>query len=143
MTQTKISSAVTTSMNDADPFMVPFAQQETYAEYTPAWLKWKGYYDNVPDLQNVIDKKALWAVGKGYTINDKKNNTVSRIEGLSGFGKDTFSTILMNNVKTFTICGDSFAEIIGGKSFTNLKPLDPSTIKIIGDDKGRLKNYEQ
>lgn len=45
------------------------------------------------------------------------------------------------------IGGDAFAEIIRGddkaKTLINLKPLDPSTIKIIVDNKGIIKRYEQ
>lgn len=143
MALNKISSAATTSMNDATAFSVTSAQAENYNEYTPNWLKWKGYYNALPDLQNVIDKKALWTVGKGFTLKEKKESVKDRIENIDGFGKDSFTTIIMNQIKCFTICGDSFCEIIGGRNFTNLKPLDPGTMKILGTDKGRLKGYEQ
>lgn len=140
MPETKINSATTTSMNDATAFSVDNAQAQNTNEHWPNWLKWKGYYDAVPDLQNVINKKALWTVGKGYETDEK---TKARLEEINGFGKDSFNMILDNLVRTYTICGDSFAEIVGGKKWINLKPLDSGTIKIIGSEFGRLKGYEQ
>lgn len=154
MASTKISSAdytnaISTEFADtvqgktsADlfSFSVDPAQAENTLEYMPNWTKWKGYYDKVPELKSVIDKKSLWTIGKGYEADEK---TKARLDEITGFGKDSFNMILDNAIRTYTICGDSFCEIIGGKKFINLKPLDPGTIKIIGSEQGRLKGYEQ
>lgn len=157
MTTNRIGSADTTNMSgksyadtaagktadDKFAATVDSAQAENLIEYTNEWAKWKGFYDKVPQLRAVIQKKAMWTVGKGYTIEDEKAK--ERLGNIDGFGKDSLNSILFNQVTTYTICGDSFAEIIGEsrKKFTNLKPLDPGTIKILGTSKGRLKGYEQ
>ncbi|KKK93627.1 hypothetical protein LCGC14_2691000, partial [marine sediment metagenome] len=52
---------------------------------------------------------------------------------------------MKNQMKVKTISKDSFAEIIRDEKevLINLKPLDPSSIVIIQDQKGRIKRYEQ
>ena len=101
-----------------------------------------GYYKSIPELQSAIDAKATWTVGKGFQADPE---TKFRLESIKGFGKDTFNTILENMIRTFHIGGDSFAEIIRNKEglVVNLKPLDPSTMKIIVNRQGIVKRFEQ
>lgn len=106
------------------------------------WSKYLGYYKNVPELTAAIDAKATWTVGKGFTSNPITEMALSVI---SGWGNDTFNTILENCVRTYHIGGDSFCEIIRDDNgqLVNLKPLDPGVIKIVVNNKGRIKRYEQ
>jgi hypothetical protein len=48
-------------------------------------------------------------------------------------------------IRTYTVAGDAFAEIVRDEDgvFVNLKPLDPSTIVIVQNRKGRIIRYEQ
>jgi hypothetical protein len=48
-------------------------------------------------------------------------------------------------IRTSTIAGDAFAEIITNEDdvIINLKPLDPSTVTIVYGKNGRIKSYEQ
>ncbi len=128
---------MTDNVDDVD---VSSAATTTEIEYIPAWNKWNGYYKTIPEIQAVIDKKALWTVGKGYTSKSK-----SDLDKITGFGKDSFNTILYNMCRVYTIAGDSFAEIIFNSRGTlrNLKPLNPGSIKIIANGAGIVTRYEQ
>ena len=153
MPNTRISGADTTAIKDIDykeshtylnqsfDYLIDYAQ-EPVLEYTPNWAKWAGIYNTIPELQASIDKKAMWTIGKGF-ITDKKTKLI--LDKIRGAGKDTFNTIINNNIRTYTICGDSFCEIIKNKrgELINLKPLSPSTLKIVGNSQGLITRYEQ
>ncbi len=67
------------------------------------------------------------------------------LDRIRGFGFDTFNTILENGVRTAEIGGDFFAEIVRDKDgeFINLKPLDPSSIRIVVNLEGKVIRFEQ
>jgi len=93
-------------------------------------------------LSAVIDARATWTIGKGFEADEI---TTMLLDTIKGFGKDTFNTILENAIRTYYISGDSFTEIITDEEdiLTNLKPLDPGTMKIIANKKGMIERYEQ
>lgn len=111
--------------------------------YQVNWDKWHGYYRTIPELMSVIDAKARYTVGKGYKCKDKKDE--EKLKKIKGFGKDTFNTILYNSCRTYTIGGDSFAEIIRDTAgrLINIKPLNPSTVTIVTNSSGIIIRYEQ
>jgi len=118
------------------------AGKETYYQNTN-WAKYWGYFNAVPELKSAVLMKAIWNVGKGYNCDYR---TKAILEHIRGMGKDTFDDILFNMEVIKYVGGDSFAEIIKDEKtgiLINLKPLDPSTIKIIVDEKGMLLRYEQ
>lgn len=104
--------------------------------------KWFGYYKEIPELAAAIDAKATWTVGKGVK---SSAGFKTIIENIRGWGKDTFNTILENMIRVYNIGGDAFCEVIRDEDgdVLNLKPLDPSVITIVVDDKGIIKRYEQ
>lgn len=106
------------------------------------WSQYLGYYKTIPELTAAIDAKATWTVGKGYTADEITTLILDRIKG---WGKDTFNTILENLIRTCHIGGDAFAEIITNEKgfLINLKPLDPSRMVIVANNKGVIKRYEQ
>ena len=106
------------------------------------WNRNLGYYRKVPELKTAIDTKANWTVGAGYVADPITDLMLGTIRGN---GKDTFNSILKNAVKIKTIDGDSYAEIIRNKQghLLNLKPLNPGSIKIYQNKKGRILKYEQ
>lgn len=107
------------------------------------WPEYFGYYMNIPELKKAIDALATWAVGKGFIAGPEE--TVI-LEHVTGWGEDTFNSIAWNLFVTKKILGDAFAEIIRDEAsgnLTNLKVLDPSTIKIIANERGIIKRYEQ
>lgn len=106
------------------------------------WDEYLGYYKNIPELKTAIDAKAVWTIGAGF---EAEEPTLLLLSGIKGNGKDSFNSILRNMIVSMTIGGDSFAEVIRDKDgvLVNLKPLDPSSIVIVQDKKGRIKRYEQ
>jgi len=141
MSDLRISAADYTDMtNQVENFSVDSAQAECMS-YTPDWLKWKGYYDTIPELQATIDKKAIWTVGKGFQADEKTKEKLFKIRGC---GVDTFNTIMQNMVRCYTICGDAFAEIVKNKrnELINLKPL-PCDLTINATKFGIISDYTQ
>jgi len=132
ITSYTVSGALTDGQQDQD---------ETTWQMTE-WSKFYGYYLNIPELQTAVDAKAVWTIGAGFTAEE---TTEMLLMGVKGNGKDSFNTILSNMIRTYTIAGDSFAEIVRDADgvFVNLKPLDPSTIVIVQNRQGRIKRYEQ
>jgi len=106
------------------------------------WNKDFGYYLTVPEFKTAVDTKALWTAGGGYESDD---STIMLLDMIRGNGKDSFVDVLKNMVKIKTITGDSYSEVIRDKTglLVNLKPLDPSTIKIVQSKAGRIVRYEQ
>jgi hypothetical protein len=104
------------------------------------WEQQFGYYKKIPELRAAIDALARWTIGKGFVANEITTLILGEIKG---FGKDTFNSILENQIRVAKISGDSFAEIIRDKDrLVNLKPLDPGKMKIVANKKGLIIRYE-
>lgn len=103
-----------------------------------------GYYKTIPELKKAIDALADWTIGRGYKTDGRTTNMLKLI---SGWGEDTFQSILWNMLVIKKINGDSFAEIMRDPNnpsiIINIKPLNPSRIKIVVNQKGRIKHYEE
>jgi len=149
MPDTKISSAdVSDYTNTITNFSVDATQTDAAQDQAETpwindnWSQQLGYYKNVAELQSAIDAKARWSIGKGFTANEVTTIILSKIKG---FGKDTFNSIIENMIRVYHIGGDSYSEIITDEKgrLINLKPLDPTTIRIIASRKGIIKRYEQ
>ena len=106
------------------------------------WNKNLGYYKKIPELKVAIDTKATWIIGAGI---ETEPETELLLMTIKGNGKDSFTSILKNQIKVCMIDGDSYAEIIRDKdsNLINLKPLSPATIKSIQNRAGRFLRYEQ
>lgn len=105
--------------------------------------KYLGYYKTIPELKKAIDAFATWVVGRGF-ITDVENSVV--LDHVTGWGEDTFNSIIWNMLACKKIYGDAFAEIIRDEKtgkLLNLKVLDPATIRIVVDRKGLVTRYEQ
>ena len=117
-------------------------QDETYWDNSK-WTQYFGYYKQIPELKKAIDALATWILGKDYTTDAR---TTAILENITGWGEDTFNSILWNLIVTKKVAGDSFAEIIRNPdtgTLINLKTLDPGSIRIICNRKGKIKRYEQ
>ncbi len=145
-----VSSAISSNMTDTvDDVTVDTRntdgvgdQDETEWQNTN-WSQYFGYYKTIPECKIATDTLVRWTIGDGYIVNDPKTEVI--LDHISGWGTDTFDDILENMDRTACIGGDSFAEIIRDDkgNLINLKPLDPSTIKIIVGRNGIIKRYEQ
>lgn len=116
-------------------------KETTYTN--PLWSTHWAYFNKHPELKSAILMKATWIVGKGYETDAETKVILNQI---SGMGKDTFDEILFNMEICRRVGRDSFAEIIRDKEtgiLINLKPLDPSSIRIHINENGLLDHYEQ
>lgn len=116
--------------------------QKEYTWQTTTWSESLGYYKTIPEFKVAVDTKVNWTIGAGFTADEP---TVILLGNIKGNGKDSFNSILKNAIKVKTIDMDSFAEIIydEDKVIANIKPLDPSSMRIVHNDKGRIIRYEQ
>lgn len=132
ITKYTVNSEVTESGDGS----VEFRYQNSF------WSEDFGYYSIIPEFKTAIDTKAIWTLGAGF---ESDEITTMLLSNVKGNGKDSFNSILKNMIKVKTITGDSFAEVIrdGDGALVNLKPLDPSSVVIVFDKKGRIKRYEQ
>lgn len=138
---TDLTNAITDFSVDAQDTDGPTGQKE-FTYQIVDWSQWLGYYKEIPELQTAVDAKANWTMGAGFTSDEITELILTSIKG---HGKDSFNSILANMIRTYTIGGDAFAEIIRDEDgiLINIKPLDPGSIVIVGDSKGRIKRYEQ
>lgn len=149
MPETQIGSAVASDLTNAmTDYSVTGAStdaggdQKEYTWQLTEWSTYLGYYKTIPELQTAVDAKALWTMGAGIESDEA---TLMFLMSIKGNGKDSFNSIISNMIRTYTIAGDAFAEIIRDKDgvLINLKPLDPSSIVIVHNSKGRVIRYEQ
>ncbi len=149
MPETNLSSAVASDLtNVVTDFTVNAQQTDGVADQPETiydntfWSQWLGYYKTIPELMSVIDAKATWTVGKGFRADEE---TTMLLDSIKGFGGDTFNTIIENCIRTYHIGGDSFCEIIRDDegNLINLKPLDPGVMRIVVNQQGIIKRFEQ
>src|SRR3990167_1882572 len=149
MAQVDIGSAIATDVTNAiTNYSVDGITTDSHTgvgEFTwqmKDWAQNLGYYKKIPELQTAIDAKANWTIGAGFVADEP---TTMLLASFRGNGKDSFNTILANLIRTYTIAGDSFAEIIREEDgvLVNIKPIDPSSVVIVYNDKGIIIRYEQ
>ena len=135
-----LSSTITEFDIDAAPLDSPQDTKETPHTFND-FDRQLGYFNEIPELNAVINAKATWTIGKGFTADE---SVTFICDSISGWGKDSFNTILENMIRIYYIGGDAFAEIIrdDDENLINLKPLNTANIKIITNRKGRLIRYE-
>lgn len=149
MAQYKIGSASTSNMTDnveavqVDARLPEGTDGQKETTYNnPDFSTYFGYYKEVPEVKAATDTISRWVVGDGYIAPDAETEVI--LDHISGWGIDTFDDILENMDRMSRINGDAFAEIIREDGIlVNLKVLDPSTIDIVVDPKGKILRYEQ
>ena len=145
------SSVTTTNMTDNVPnySVATMSPDSASGQNETEWINNKasqylGYYKSIPELHSAINSFSTWIVGKGYEANDSETQVI--LDHISGWGEDTFNSVIWNLLIQKKVYGDAFCEIIRDEesgTIINLKPLDPAKIKIIANDKGIIKRYEQ
>ena len=116
--------------------------QKEFTWQSTTWTKHFGYYNLIPEFKQAIDINANWNVGAGFKSDPA---TKMILNSIKGNGKDTFTSILKNQVKVKNLDGDSYAEIIldDDNVLANLKPLAPDSIMSVQNSKGLFIRYEQ
>ena len=149
MPETDIGSAKKAAIADVivdysvDPQSTDAAgDQKEFSWQTTTWNQNLGYYKTIPELKSAIDAKATWTIGAGIEADEP---TTLLLMSIKGNGKDSFTSILKNQIKVSTIDGDSYAEIIRDEDevLVNLKPLAPDSIVSYQNAQGRFTKYEQ
>jgi hypothetical protein len=103
--------------------------------------KWYGFYYTIGEFRAAINAFATWVIGQGYEADTR---TKIILDNITGWGEDTFQSIIWNMLCVKKFSGDSYAEIMRNDKGTliNLKPLDPRRIKHIMNQQGVIKRYE-
>ncbi len=113
------------------------------------WTTYNAYAKKHNSVKSVMKKLRMWSVGKGYKADDKTKKILDKIRG---WGKDTFNSVMGNQVEIKHTNGDSYAEIItsdekplkdDGSNLANLKPLNPGSMKHVVNEQGMLTGYLQ
>jgi len=139
---TNVAGSITEFSVDSAPLDAASDLKETVWDFTDA-AKNIGYYKDIPELKAVINTLATWTVGKGYEPEKGDTDLKQIIEHLSGWGEDTFQSIMWNLVVMKKIVGDSFAEIIKRDGVViNIKVISPERMRVVVGRNGMIKRYE-
>ena len=144
----KITLTDFTNMSDLDYTVAPVQTDGATGLDETEWTNTKasqylGYYKTIPELKSVVNALSLYSVGQGWIADP---DTAVILEHITGWGEDTINSIFDNLIRCKKIYGDAFAEIIKDEKtglLTNLKVLDPATIRIVVNKQGKIKRYEQ
>lgn len=147
MAETDIRQVSTSSLNSASlDFSVKSKQLDSPSDtkenywYNQNWSKYLGYYKTIPELKKAIDGLSMWTVGKGWNADDR---TTIILNLITGWGEDSFQSILTNMLNVKKINGDAYAEIIRVDGIlANLKPISPANIRIVVDNNGIIIGYD-
>ncbi len=149
MPENKIDSMIASDLTNAvQDFSVAPQTTEGASEtgettwMDPDWTTYLGYYKDpkTPTITAIIDTHARWVVGKGFKSDPE---TTAILDGIKGFGFDTFNSILEDADRVMQLGGNFYAEIIreDDGSFINLKPLDPQVMEHVTEANGMLKEF--
>ena len=73
--------------------------QKEFTHQSTTWTQNLGYYKTIPELKVAIDTKATWIIGAGIEADEV---TTMQLMNIKGNGKDTFSSILKNQIKVLS-----------------------------------------
>ena len=106
----------------------------------PFASKYYGFYYGVGEYRAAIDGFTTWVMGQGY---DADTRTTAILDNITGWGEDSFLSILFNMIAVKKFNGDSYAEVMRNDEGTpiNLKPLDPRRMKHETNKQGILTGY--
>lgn len=143
-----LNKTTTTDLNNANlDYSTPLghiddASPQVRYWHNDYWAEGLGLWDDNPAYKEPIRALARWTVGKGYTTESTRDAIL--LENITGWGEDSFQSILTNAIIVKKTNGDSYTEIIrnDGGTLVNLKPLNPSNVRIVIDSKGMITGYE-
>ena len=67
----KPNAAVNTDMTNQVSEFSSTPANTSITSYIASWSTWYGYYKETSAYSSLVDKKALWVVGKGFKADDK------------------------------------------------------------------------
>jgi phage pi2 protein 07 len=99
-----------------------------------------GYYSQIPEIFSAANALATWAVGRGWSTQDKLLE--QELLHVSGMGQDTIDQIFWNQEVVKLIVGDAFTEVKREDNIIiNMIPISPERIRIAYKN-GRIMYYE-
>jgi hypothetical protein len=107
------------------------------------WPVYLGYLKSIPEYKEAVKALARWSIGRGYETDEE---TRAILDHLTGAGEDSFQSIMNNHIIVKKTNGDAYTEIIEDTetgTLINLKPLNPSTMKTVFNEKGIIIRYEE
>ena len=123
------------ALDVADP-----SNEETFWYFDKATTN-LGYYYNTPEIFNAANALATWAVGRGWTTDDKTMQV--QLEHIRGSGKDHFDKIMWNHEVMKVIVGDAFIEVKKSKGkILNMLPISPERVRVVFKKNGLIKRYD-
>lgn len=138
----------TTATTSAESFSVDVkalefndGSKEVIVDFLNA-TQYQGYYKTIPELGSALDSLGIYVVGKGFAVEGKNNRIM--LDRITGSGKETITKILLNHFVMSKVIGDSFLEIVRNEKgeLVNLLPIGAERMRVIYDDKNRIKRYE-
>ncbi len=117
-------------------------QKETKWD-NPNWTKYWGIFTSVGDVYSALIMKSVWSTGKGWTADSR---TTAILDGITGWGDDTFDDIIFNADLIKNVGGDSYAHVIRNDKtgiLINLKPLNPGKMSTVLNPDGLIIRHEQ
>ena len=129
------------SIDSESPDSPADQKETTYSN--PNFSRWYGNYKNVAKIKVAINAFATWVLGKGWTADA---GVTAILENITGWGEDTFNSVMWNLIVTKKVNGDAYAEIIRNPetgTLINLKPLNPQFIRIVCNRKGIIIRYDE
>lgn len=108
----------------------------------PKASKYYGFYKDIGEYRSALHGFATWVIGQGYDCSLKSQE--QQLKEITGWGEDTFQSILWNMIVVKKLLGDAYAEVIRDNRgvLINLKVLDSARMKHVTSDKGIIKRYE-
>jgi hypothetical protein len=149
MSDLMLGNTTTTDFENVQDFYYSTPQKVTDGNYAQKENKWTnsnaskyyGVYYDVGEYRAAINAFATWVIGQGYDC-DPRTKVI--LENISGWGEDTFLSVIWNLISVKKFNGDAYAEIMRNDNGTliNLKPLDPRRMTHITNQKGQLERFE-
>ena len=80
--------------------------------YTTEYLKWKGFYNDIPILKSILDTNGAAVAASWRTSGSQGKAMADRLDAFKGSGKQTFKSMMYNAIITCKIGGDAYFEIL-------------------------------
>jgi hypothetical protein len=143
-----LNQTTTTDLNNANlDYSTPngYLDEESNNEIywnNDYWEEGLGLWEDNPAYKEPIRALARWTIGKGYTTEDPNLKVI--LDRIRGSGEDCFQSIMTNHIIVKKTNGDAYTQIIRNEKGTliNLKPLNPSNVRIVWDKKGMISGYD-
>lgn len=155
---TSVTTISNTSYSDTAPFLdrskfKDFYKVESTTDTGPGdgkettfqlqeWTTVLAYYEQVLEYASMVDKAGIFAVGQGYSADERTKKILDRIRGN---GKENFNFMLYDWTKIFIQGGVCYVEQVRDAAgrLKNLRTLNPGSMKSVADETGTIIRFEQ